>query len=110
MVLVVAEETYNSSGTEEPVQPPTRTSQAIQALALNFVRAACKPATTPCLNHWKKPLVNQLALNVDAAFSEDTNTGHVAPSFGTAGAYLLRHLLQSLTTSQMCFLLKLQLL
>ncbi|XBH81254.1 hypothetical protein VPH35_106843 [Triticum aestivum] len=60
---------------QEPVQPPTRTGQPIRALALNFVRASCKMPVTPHLNRWKKPLQNQLALNVDAAFSDDDNMG-----------------------------------
>lgn len=59
----------------EDVQSPDRTAAAIQALALNFVRAASKPATTPRLNCWKKPLSGFLALNVDASYSEDEHSG-----------------------------------
>ncbi|KAF6999523.1 hypothetical protein CFC21_015533 [Triticum aestivum] len=60
---------------EEEVQPPTRSCQPIRALALNFARAANKPSTTARLNCWKRPLAGQLALNVDAAFLADDNTG-----------------------------------
>lgn len=60
---------------DEEVQPPDRTSAVIQALALNFVRAASKSATTPRLECWRKPLSGYLALNVDAAFSENEHTG-----------------------------------
>lgn len=56
---------------DEEVQNPVRTAGAIQALALNFVRAAGKPAITPRMNNWRKPLTGQLALNVDASFVEE---------------------------------------
>ena len=59
----------------EEVQSPSRTSSAIQAVALNFVRAAEKPSVTPRLNRWKRPLSGQIALNVDASFSEDDHSG-----------------------------------
>lgn len=60
---------------QEPVQPPVQTGQAIQALALNFARATCTPTPTPRLLQWKKPMQNQLALNVDAAYLEESSTG-----------------------------------
>ncbi|XBI85579.1 hypothetical protein VPH35_093708 [Triticum aestivum] len=59
----------------EEVQSPSRTSSAIQAVALNFVRAAEKPSVMPRLNRWKRPLSGQIALNVDASFSEDDHSG-----------------------------------
>ena len=59
----------------EEVQCPVRSCQAIRALSLNFVRAATKPTTLPRLNKWRKPLLGQYLVNVDASFVEEDNAG-----------------------------------
>lgn len=51
-----------------------RSWEHILALALNFVRASSKHTGTQ-VDRWKKPLQNQVALNVDAAYSEEDHTG-----------------------------------
>ncbi|XBJ25843.1 hypothetical protein VPH35_003405 [Triticum aestivum] len=54
---------------------PQHSGPAIQALALNFVRAACTPPAVPRMNRWRKPLMGQFALNVDASFSDLDHSG-----------------------------------
>lgn len=56
------------------MQIPVRTGPAIQALALNYVRAARNPVSNPRTNRWKKPLAGQQALNVEASFSEEDHS------------------------------------
>lgn len=60
---------------QEEVQNPNRSCQSIRAMSLNFVRAASKPKSAPRLNCCRRPMAGQLAINVDAAFSPDDNTG-----------------------------------
>ncbi|XBH73973.1 hypothetical protein VPH35_101004 [Triticum aestivum] len=60
---------------DEEVQPPDRTAAAIHVLELNFVKATAKPANTPRVNHWRRPMSGSLALNVDASFFEIEHTG-----------------------------------
>lgn len=59
----------------EQVQTTCHTAMAIQAMTLNFVRAASKPNPAPRLNIWKKPLSEFQVLNVDASFSEGNYMG-----------------------------------
>ena len=40
-----------------------------------FVHAATNPESAPRSNIWKRPLLGQFALNVDASFSEDEHAG-----------------------------------
>ena len=47
----------------------------IQAVGLNFVRAAGQPATSPCQNQWRSEMLGQTILNVDASFFEVEFTG-----------------------------------
>ena len=53
---------------DEEVQTLIQTGLTIRAIYLNFVRAASKPATMPRVNRWRRPLLGQLSLNVDASF------------------------------------------
>ncbi|KAM3242197.1 hypothetical protein ACQJBY_054713 [Aegilops geniculata] len=55
----------------EEVQNLERSSQAILATALNFVRAATPKVSLQKINTWLRPLNGQLVLNTDASFLDD---------------------------------------
>ena len=61
---------------DESVQKPSRSSQAIMALALNFFRS-CKKASGIRRHGWEKPPEGFVKLNIGAAFSVDNFTGAV---------------------------------
>jgi hypothetical protein len=52
---------------EKPVQKPSRSSQAILALALNFSRS-CKRNSGIRHHGWEKPPKGFVKLNIDVAF------------------------------------------
>jgi hypothetical protein len=59
---------------DENVQKPTRTSQAIVALSVNFHRASKR---NPGIRRhtWIKPAEDYVRLNIDAAFSAERFSG-----------------------------------
>jgi ribonuclease HI len=59
---------------DEPVQIPSRSPQAIFALALNFSRS-CKRNSGIRRHGWEKPPKGFVKLNIDAAFSIDSLSG-----------------------------------
>jgi hypothetical protein len=57
----------------EPIQTPTRTAQAISALAVNYSRVRKKSGI---IRHgWVKPREDFVKLNVDVGFCADTCSG-----------------------------------
>lgn len=59
----------------EQVQNPFRTSMAIRALSLNYVRAVSKPNPVDRQKTWKRVQTGMQILNVDAAFTAEDHTG-----------------------------------
>ena len=71
------------------MQPSVRSGPAIIACALNFVRAAMKPMSVPRSNTRKRPLKGQFALNVDASFSADDQTGSCSAVIRDCGGMVI---------------------